>query len=141
MTLFLLCRALVVLVGAAALLRPPPPTSPGLVRSMGRADAIASRAMDESLASVLPREKAGLVVRELRADSRGMEASRDLLDGLLVSLEQRLRREGRPLREVVGPQAAERLLRLAEEAEVYDAQAVRAFLQTGVVERMVGEIL
>lgn len=141
MTLFLLCRALVVLVGAAALLRPPPPTSPGLVRSMGRADAIASRAMDESLASVLPREKAGLVVRELRADSRGMEASRDLLDGLLVSLEQRLRREGRPLREVVGPQASERLLRLAEEAEVYDAQAVRAFLQTGVVERMVGEIL
>ena len=141
MALFLLCRALVVLVGAAALLRPPRPTSPGLVRSMGRADAIASRAMDESLVSVLPREKAGLVVRELRADSRGMEASRDLLDGLLVSLEKRLRREGRPLREVVGPQAAERLLRLAEEAEVYDAQAVRAFLQTGVVERMVGEIL
>ena len=139
----LLCALLAALMRAAALRSPPlPPATAARVRlQVHRTEAVVSQVAQESLESILPRDKAATIVRELRADPRGLSGSRAKLESLLASAEDRLRQERRTLREIIGPAGVDRLLRLAAEADVYDSQAVRAFLQTGVVERMVGEVL
>ena len=104
-------------------------------------DALLPTLKQDTLSSLLSRDAAIQVLAELRSDPSFFERNEELLNALLLSLEQRVREEGRSIRELLGPTVTGRIISLVDETNVYDSQSVRAFLQTGIVEQMLGEIL
>ena len=104
-------------------------------------DALLPTLKQDTLSSLLSRDAAIQVLAELRSDPSFFERNEELLNALLLSLEQRVRGEGRSIRELLGSTVTGRIISLVDETNVYDSQSVRAFLQTGIVEQMLGEIL
>jgi hypothetical protein len=97
--------------------------------------------MQESIITTLPRDQAVAIVAELRTDETFLTANQGLIDELLVGIEGRVRTEKRTIREILGGASADKLLTFVREIDIYDAVSVKAFLSTGIVEQMIGEIL
>jgi hypothetical protein len=107
-------------------------------------DSLIPRISQESLSSVLPREAAATLVRDLRGggeETPFLAANKALIEELLTSAEKRLREEKRSVAQILGEANSGRLLSLVEQLDVYDSDAVKVFLGSGVFEKMLGEIL
>lgn len=106
-----------------------------------RVDDLIERSKTESLNTLLSRDAAVAIISELRADESFFKTNEKLLDDLLISVEKRLRNEKRTIRELLGTSTAEKAVDFVSGLDLYDQGLVRAFLQSGIVEQMIGEIL
>jgi hypothetical protein len=94
----------------------------------------------QPVADLLPRERITELISELRADDAFWEGLRPRFETAWARGEKRLRGETRAMREVLSPEAAERILDGLERVEP-DPEAVRTFLRSPAIESMLGEIL
>ena len=95
---------------------------------------------EQPLADLVPRATLSGLIQESREDEALWSEARPRFDRVWSWIEERLRKEERPLREVLSPEASERFLEGLERVEP-DPEAVRAFLRSPAVEHMLGEVL
>lgn len=106
-----------------------------------RAEDIVPKIAQESIQTVLPKTVAVTILHQLRSNSTFWDKNEILLNDLLKSVEKKARSETRTLREIVGEKPALKIANFVEELDLYDSVSTRAFLQSGIVEQMIGEIL
>ncbi len=94
----------------------------------------------KTLAEAAPRDDVQALVEEVRGDDGFWEKARPRYDKAWQRGEERLRKEQRPARELLSPEAAARLLDAFERADP-DPEAVRTFLRSPAIEAMLGSIL
>jgi hypothetical protein len=91
-------------------------------------------------AELVTREEAARLLAELRGDEAFWTRARPRFDEAWARGEARLRAERRALKEVLAPEARARLLEAAEALDP-DPEAVRTFLRSPAIERMLGSVL
>lgn len=94
----------------------------------------------QTVSSLVPREALLALSAELEGDDAWWDRQRVRFDKAWARGEARLRGEVRPLREVLGEAASERVASIAEALDP-DPEAVRTFLRSPAIETMLGEVL
>jgi len=94
----------------------------------------------QTLGDLFPKEDLKRSLDEWRADDAYWEALRPRFDEAWARSEARLRKDSRPVEEVLSEQARQRLLDGFESIEP-DPDALRTFLRSPAIEKMLGEIL
>lgn len=99
------------------------------------------RLSGETLSSIIPKDTAVAVLRELKSNDSILHTSQEQYNTLWTNVILKLREERRSIVQVVGGRAHNRILDFVEGQDPYDPQAVQTFLQTPVFENMLGSIL
>ena len=125
----------------------PPPDGSGAARPHAQAeqaglllDALEAWLREQTIESVLPKASAKALLADLRDDRRFWAQQRKQFNVLWVSIEEGMRREDRPLSEVLGPVTSGQLLDAIEEMDD-DPALVNSILRSEVVERLLGHVL
>lgn len=95
---------------------------------------------EQRAADLITADEIETVVAELRADQAYWSALKPRFDGTWAKLEARLRKEDRPLKEILADRMVEKALEAAGDVEP-DIDAVGAFLRSPAVEAMLGDLL
>ena len=133
--------------GSDGALGAPPPDGGGAARPHAQAeqaglllDALEAWLREQTIESVLPKASAKALLADLRDDRRFWAQQRKQFNVLWVSIEEGMRREDRPLSEVLGPVTSGQLLDAIEEMDD-DPALVNSILRSEVVERLLGHVL
>lgn len=95
---------------------------------------------DQPLQDLLPREGLSTWLTEVRGDDAYWEGLHPRFEQAWKKAEDRLRADDRPARELLSPQAVERLLDALEALDP-DPEAVRTFLRSPAIEATLGSVL
>lgn len=93
-----------------------------------------------TLAELVSEDEVHDLLESVRADDAHWERQRPRYDKVWTHVEERLRGESRPLRELLHPKTSERIVGMLAALEP-DPEAVRTFLRSPAIESMLGEIL
>jgi len=95
----------------------------------------------ESLHSLLPKADALQILDELISDEGLIDDSEAMLEQNWAKIERRIATENRSTKEIVGDETSDRLLKSVASADVYDNEAVRAFLSSDAINSLFAKIL
>lgn len=95
----------------------------------------------EPLESLLPKDDALAIISELLADKSLIDDSEELVATNWKSLEARLRNETRSSSEILGAETTDRILKAVQSVDAYDAQSVRAFLESDAILNLFSRVL
>jgi len=98
-------------------------------------------AKTESLESLLPKEDLFAILSELQSNPLLINDSEELVSKNWESLERKLQSEERTVRQIIGEQTTERLLRSVQNLNEYDPDAVKAFLGSEAVNTLFARVL
>lgn len=109
-------------------------------RARGFVSGLETWLRSQRISSVVPRDRLLGAINELRADEAFWDGLKPRFEKAWERGEARLRQESRPANEVLSPEAVERILEGIERIEP-DPEAVRTFLASPAIEKMLGEVL
>lgn len=95
----------------------------------------------QELDSLLPREDALSILDELLSDEELIDDSERLVVKNWNKLELKLLEEKRSVAEIIGKETTDRVLKSVENVDGYDPQAVRAFLGSEAVNKLLAQVL
>lgn len=95
----------------------------------------------ESLDSLLPKADALKIVEELVSDQTLIDDSEALVVTNWDKIEARIQNENRSAKELIGEETCDRLLKSVASADIYDNEAVRAFLGSDAINTLFAKIL
>jgi hypothetical protein len=84
----------------------------------------------ESIGSLLPKEDLVTMIKEVRSNDIIMLKVRERFLYAWKYFHALVYNENRSLREIMGPELSEKVLRVAEKLDIYDHRTVRSFIQT-----------
>jgi 1,2-phenylacetyl-CoA epoxidase PaaB subunit len=103
-------------------------------------DALEAWVREQPVSSILPQAQAAELLADLRDDRRFWLQQRKQFSRIWGAIEQQVREEERPLRDVLGSETSARLLSALEEMQD-DADTVHAALRSEVVYKVLGKVL
>jgi len=95
----------------------------------------------ESLESLLPKQDALAIIDELLADKSLVDASEESVKENWQKFQEQLQEESRTVAQILGPDTVKRVLKSVETVEGYDPEAVRAFLGSEAVNKLLAKLL
>ena len=95
----------------------------------------------ESLMTLVPRDQVMLCVDSIHENEEFWLSTEGKFNELWAEYDAKIRTEGRKISEIIGEESTRRLLENVQKVDVYDAEAVKAFLQSQAIEKMIGGIL
>jgi hypothetical protein len=95
----------------------------------------------EELDSLLPKEDSLTILNELLSDGELIDDSERLIIKNWDKLEHKLMEEKRSVAEIIGKETTDRVLKSVENVDGYDPQAVRAFLGSEAVNKLLAQVL
>ncbi|KAI2508410.1 hypothetical protein MHU86_6084 [Fragilaria crotonensis] len=96
---------------------------------------------NENLESLLPKQDAISIIRELLSNDALLDDSQEILSKNWDSLEKVWQKEDRTVRAILGPKTTERLLNSIESINGYDPDAVKTFLGSDAVNMLFAKVL
>lgn len=111
--------------------------TPSSLRSSFPIEWIASEQLD----SFLPKNDAIMILKELLADESLLDDSEQLVTKNWNSLQKRILEETRSVRELLGDETSDRLLKSVQQISNYDPDAVKAFLESDAISALFSKVL
>ncbi|KAJ1438767.1 hypothetical protein B484DRAFT_444392 [Ochromonadaceae sp. CCMP2298] len=96
----------------------------------GLMDDLYTLLKQESIGSLLPKEDLITMIQECRSNDVIMLKVRERFLHVWKYFHALVYNENRALREIMGPELSEKVLRVAEKLDIYDHRTVRSFIQT-----------
>lgn len=107
----------------------------------GSASSAINWIKDQKFDSLLPKDDALAICNELLSDKSLIDDSEALVEQNWEKIEDRIRNENRSTKDILGEETTERLLKSVENIDVYDNDAVRAFLGSDAVNNLFAKVL
>jgi len=95
----------------------------------------------EQLESILPKQDALSIIDELLSDEELINDSESVVMKNLDKLERKLLEETRSVAEILGKETTDSILKTVENVDGYDPDAVRAFLGSEAVNKLLAQVL
>ena len=95
----------------------------------------------EQLDSLLPKEDALKIVDDLLSDQQLIDDSEALVKRNWGKIERQIASESRSVKEILGEDTCDRLLKSVANTDVYDNEAVRAFLESDAINTLFAKVL
>ena len=117
---------------------PPPKTT--VYAAASARDAI-NWIKKEELEALLPKEDAFAIIDEILSNNELIDDSEALVIKNWDKLERKIQKETRSASEILGKETTDRILKSVENVEGYDPDAVRAFLGSEAVNKLLAQVL
>mmetsp|Transcript_17778 Transcript_17778/g.26936 ORF Transcript_17778/g.26936 Transcript_17778/m.26936 type:complete len:316 (+) Transcript_17778:72-1019(+) len=95
----------------------------------------------EHVDSLLPKNDAIAILKELATNDTLLDNSEKMVSKNWKSLEKRILEETRTVRELLGDETSDRLLRSVQKISDYDPEAVKAFLESDAISALLSKVL
>eukprot|EP01041_Mallomonas_annulata_P003473 gene3473-6914_t len=96
---------------------------------------------NQDLNSFIPKDDINLIISDVKTHDNVWENFEKQYIQLWTDVDQKLRNEVRPLKEILGKETTTEILAAVEKTNIYDPETVRTFLRTPAFEAMMGGIL
>ena len=94
-----------------------------------------------TLNEFVSKDDSSLIIREILTNEEFINNSESILKDNIDSIDEQLRQEERSIKEIIGEESTERILKSIREIDVYDPSAVNVFLSSPAVSSLLSKIL